>query len=290
MLDTAHSDIATATLIEAYFASKSAHDAAGAVAFFAPDAVTYTDAPLGWAIDGFAGIRSAFEQTMPHWGAGRSYPTAILGALDEASGSLLVRFTNTPGIVGNHRLHLTAAVDVRDGRFLRWIDYWDTGDLDTAFREQARAPVSAFPTDFREAQLGATEQGTVGDVAAELQAALGAGEVTRAASLFDEDAVLTDLALRTSIVGRSAIERYLARTSGRLPYAAGSRLRHVLGRDRAGGYEWHGAPGTAVHAGITTLILHGGGLIEDATTVYDSVELDPVTRDALIAAATSPWR
>ena len=35
-----------------------------------------------------------------------------------------------------------------------------------------------------------------------------------------------------------AIERYLSRDAGPVPYGKGAALAHVVGSDQGGGYEW----------------------------------------------------
>jgi len=289
VLDATHSDAETMALLVSYFIAKTAQDPDASLAFFAPDALTYSDAPLGWAVDGKPAIHSSFASVMPSWGEARSYPTAVLGSLTDGSGSLVVRFTNTPGIVGDNLLHVMAAVDVRDSRFVRWVDYWDTSELAEAFRDQVRASEDSFPTSHHEDELLRAEHGAVGEVAAALHQALAKGEAGRAAALFDADATFTDLALRTHLLGGEAIGTYVQRSLDLLPFGRGAGLRHVLGSGAVGGYEWLGAPGARVPVGITSLVLTDEGLIGEATTVYDGRELSPPGRDSLIAAATTPW-
>ena len=77
-LDLRHTDESTARLFFAdYFSAKSEHGAAKTAGFFSADAITYSDAPLGWAANGKANIEVAFQAAMPRWQEGRSNPTAI---------------------------------------------------------------------------------------------------------------------------------------------------------------------------------------------------------------------
>jgi ketosteroid isomerase-like protein len=288
VLDLEAVDPATGEFFIAYFSAKSAHDAAAATAFFADDALTYTDAPLGWSVNGRAAIDSSFAGAMPNWGEGRSYPTAILGSIGDGDGSALVAFTNTPGIVGSERLHILAAVDVRANRIIRWVDYWDSSGMDQDFRAQVRTPEEVFPVSFREQEVPALTTGAVGEVASALQAALGTGDAAAAAALFDDDATWDDRALRTRLVGRHAIERFLRDAASTSPFGTGSRLRHVVGHGTAGGVEWFGSAATGVPSGVTALILTGENRIATAATVYDGVLLGSDHRSALIEVATRP--
>ncbi|WIX80438.1 hypothetical protein QRX50_06575 [Amycolatopsis carbonis] len=89
--------------------------------------------------------------------------------------------------------------------------------------------------------------------AARLNAALGRGDTT---GLFAEDAVFEDLALRSRIVGRQAIDACVARASDRLPYGRGATIRHTVGSHLGGGYEWTNASARADH-GIIAIELDG---------------------------------
>ncbi len=287
MLDLAHTNPETADLMAGYFAAKSAHDAASTAAFFSSDAITYSDAPLGWAMNGKVAIEKAFHAAMPQWRDGRSYPTAIFGGISGGDGSALVAFTNTPGIVGNELLHIIAAVDVRAGKILRWVDYWDSSSIDQAFRAQVRAPTETFPVTFGEDQVVTKPSGKIADASAALQQALASGDASAAASLFDYDASWEDLTLRTHIIGRSAIERYLRGSAAMSPYGLGSRMRHVVGSGNAGGFEWSGAPATDAPSGVTALALTPQGHIARGTTVYDGKLLGADARRKLVELATA---
>jgi hypothetical protein len=54
-------------VFERFFETKTARDAERTMAFFAPDAVRYTDATLGWEFDSHAALSTAMEQGMPGW-------------------------------------------------------------------------------------------------------------------------------------------------------------------------------------------------------------------------------
>jgi hypothetical protein len=60
-------------VFERFFETKTARDAEGTMAFFAPDMVCYIDATLGWEFDSHAALQAAME--LP-----RHPPTTDLGA------------------------------------------------------------------------------------------------------------------------------------------------------------------------------------------------------------------
>ena len=73
--------------------------------------VTYTDATLGWPLDGFDAVKNIFLQYMPNWPkTGLSYPTRIIGGANSA----VVAFTDTPELFGGE-LRILGAVDFKDG-------------------------------------------------------------------------------------------------------------------------------------------------------------------------------
>ncbi len=288
ILDLTHTDADTADYLAGYFAAKTAQDAEATREYFSPDALTYSDAPLGWVMVGAETIAQAFAAAMPQWGEGTSYPTAILGSRNGGDGSALVAFTNTPGIVGNELLHILAAVDFRAGKIIRWVDYWDSSSIDQGFRDMVRTPADSFPLTFSENEVVPIPLGAIGDASTSLQEALAAGDAAQAAALFDFDASWEDQSLRVKVIGRPAIERYLDRSLALSPYGPQSRLRHVVGHENAGAFEWIAAPATHVLSGITALTLTTDGLVARATTVYDGKLLAPDTRTTLITLATAP--
>ncbi len=288
VIDLEYTDAGTAALLRDYFAAKSRHDAGATIAFFSDAAITYTDAPLGWAINGRSNIENGFSSAMPQWGQGKSYPTRILGSFGDGDGSAVVAFTNTPGIVGNELLHILAAVDVRDGKIVRWVDYWDSSGIDEEFRRQVRTPDDAFPLTFGEDEVPRRDRRRIDSVGSSLLDALGSGDAVAAAALFDDDGVWEDMSLRIKVVGGPAIERHFQSSRELSPHGLRSRLRHVVGDDGGGGVEWFAAPSTNVLSGITALTLTGEGKIARATTVYDARLLASATRETLITLATRP--
>jgi hypothetical protein len=88
--------------------------------------------------------------------------------------------------------------------------------------------------------------------------------------MFSADAVYTDAALHAQILGRLAIERYLARALGSVPYGKGAMLAHVVGGDQGGGYEWRLDASLPIKRGNTSLALDANGKITQLTVIYDS--------------------
>jgi hypothetical protein len=66
-------------LLETFFATKTAGDVDGTMAYFAPDMAACIDATLGWDLDSYAALKAVFEQYMPTWAPpARSYASKIL--------------------------------------------------------------------------------------------------------------------------------------------------------------------------------------------------------------------
>ena len=105
------------------------------------------------------------------------------------------------------------------------------------------------------------------------------------AALFSSDAVYEDMTLRTQILGRPAIERYLGRALAKLPAGTGSLMLHVVGGDMGGGFEWQTAPAyrTTVRHGITAIALDAQGQVSRLTTLWDGAML-PLDEAKALAA------
>jgi len=87
--------------------------------------------------------------------------------------------------------------------------------------------------------------------------------------LFSTDAVYEDVPAHIQITSRSSIQAYLTKAAVILPYAGhGTGVRHVLGSDSGGGYEWTVASGP-VPRGITALELDPWGKIERFTATWN---------------------
>ena len=140
--------------MQEFFATKTACDVAGTMAYFSPDLATYTDATLGWDIPGYAALEATFTQYMPNWKPpARSYFTALFSNEHSA----LIHMVDTPELFGGE-LRILAAVDFADGRIVRWVDYWDATSFDGDLYAQMRTPAEAFPTDLKDGVVGT--QGT----------------------------------------------------------------------------------------------------------------------------------
>ena len=97
-----------------------------------------------------------------------------------------------------------------------------------------------------------------------------------------------DMSLRTQVIGRIEATRYLGRILGDVPYGRSSQLRHVVGGSRGGGFEWTAGPDTDMLVGITALELDADGLITRVTSVYDSRQVEPARKAALVGASFAP--
>jgi ketosteroid isomerase-like protein len=183
-------------------------------------------------------LRDVYVEYMPKWPAtGLSYPTRILG--DERSA--LVAFTDTPELFGAE-IRSLAAIDIRDGKIVRWVDYWDGRHFGAELAAKIRTPSDKFPTDFKEATFPAMLRQRSAQRRTSCSRPSRATDAKTAAALFSSDAVYEDMTLRTQILGRLAIERYLRRALDKLPAGTGSSMLHVVGGDMGGGFEWRTAP------------------------------------------------
>ncbi|MEZ4552453.1 MAG: hypothetical protein R3B59_00935 [Dehalococcoidia bacterium] len=263
---------------ERFYRVKSSADVEGTMGFFSSGLVTYTDATLGWGLDGFEALRGLFAQYMPTWpSTARSYHTGVLAG----ESSALVRMVDTPELFGGE-LRILGAVDFVDGKIVRWVDYWDSSFFDAAAYEAMRTPAESFPRDLKESRVPSQAAPELTEAASELQRAFAAADVAAVAARLHADVLFEDMALRAQLVGRAEATRYLERVLGEAPYGRGSRLRHVVGGAAGGGFEWTAADGLV---GITALELDGAGLVTRVTSVYDSRQLAAERRAALVVAA-----
>lgn len=76
-----------------------------------------------------------------------------------------------------------------------------------------------------------------------------------------------DLTLHIQSIGQLAITAYLKCSLSQFPYGPGTLVRHIVGSDFGGGYEWisHSTPSHDV----TGLELNSQGLISRLTAVWD---------------------
>ena len=258
--DVSHASPAAAEAFKRFFVPKSAHHPAELMANFSKTGVLYIDATSGgiWpSWDALDKIFSGFLPKAPP--AALSYPVRILG--DKRSA--LVAFTDTPQLFGRELRILGAVSFDEHGKIIRWMDYWDGR---SSGAKNTIGPT--YPTDFHDTIGFAT--GRIDATATKLQLAFAAGNAAGAAAMFSSDAVYEDMALHGQILGRLAIQRYLARALPKLPYGPGASVAHVVGADAGGGYEWSAAQGFPQRRGNTALELDAAGQITRLTVVYDS--------------------
>ncbi len=276
--DTSHASPAAAAQFRAFFGPKSAHDPKALMDRFAHKDVLYIDATSGgiWPTwDSLNAIFSGFLPKTPP--AALSYPLRIYGD----GKSAIVAFVDTPELFGRELRILGAVSFDKDGRVIRWMDYWDgrsSGAKNTIGPN--------YPTDFHDDVGAAT--GGIADVSHKLQQAFAAGDAAAATALFSPDAVYEDMALHNQILGHLAIQRYLTRALAKAPYGPGASVAHVVGADKGGGYEWRAGPAFPMRRGVTALALDAQGRITRLTTVYDSSLLSDADYRALSQLSIEP--
>ncbi len=147
-----------------------------------------------------------------------------------------------------------------------------------------RTPADKFPTDFKESTAPDNAAPTIRAAAGKLQAALAGNDSKAAAALFSSDAEYEDLTVRTLVLGRLAIERYLGRALAKLAYGAGPSLLHVVGSNVGGGYEWQATPAyrASVRRGISAITLDQDAKITRLTTVWDGAVIPDADIKVLI--------
>ena len=274
--DTSHASPGVAALFRDFFTAKSLHQPEPLMAYFAKDDVLYIDASSGGIWPSWDALNTIFTTYMPKWPAsGLSYPTRIDG--DEHSA--LVAFTDTPELFGKELRILGAVSFDARGKIIRWMDYWDGRSS-----QRTTTPFKpTYPTEFAD-DVG-NAGGKIHDAAAALAGAFAAGDAKAAAAMFAYDAVYEDMALHAQILGRLAIERYLMRALGSMPYGKGAALAHVVGSDQGGGYEWRADVSFPMKRGNTALELDKDGHIARLAVVYDSGLLPDAQYRALVTLA-----
>lgn len=252
-----------------YFEAKSAYDVERTMSFYSPSRTSHNDATLGWTFESWDAIRGVLTEYMPKWGDGISYATEILG--DERSAVLFIY--DSPELFGGE-VRAISAVDLEDGRFTRFVDYWDSRHFGAATAAGMRAPLDAFPQTFGDETLPSNADSAISQLVDELSDALAASQAARATELFAADAVMEDMTLRTSLRGRRAIGGHLERALDRLPYGPGTNVRRILGNELGGGFEWVNLE-HPVGRGVVALAMDPQGLISRFTTVWDGALLGP---------------
>jgi len=280
IVDASHATPKAAAFFKSFFTAKSKHSVDATMSHFSEKKVTYIDATLGWPFYDHKSLKGVFAAYMPKWPAsGLSYPTRILGN----ESSALVAFTDTPELFGSE-IRILAAIDLKDGKVIRWIDYWDGRHFGAKLAAKMRTPAAKFPKDFQEKSAEGNASAKIREVAAKLNAAFAAKDAKAAAALFSYDAVYEDMTLRAQVLGQMAIERYLVRALASLPYGDGAAVLHVVGGDKGGGYEWRAGPKyqANVGRGITALALDGDGKIVRLTAVWDGAVVPDAEVKAMV--------
>jgi len=118
------------------------------------------------------------------------------------------------------RSRILAAVDFKDGKVVRRIDYWDSSfGAETATKMQT--PANKFPTNFDYDVASESTSAKIRGVAQKLAAAFAAGDAKAADELFSNDAVYLDRALRVRILGK--LGKYLSRVLPTMPCGSGAK-------------------------------------------------------------------
>jgi hypothetical protein len=277
VVDTSHATPQVASFFKSYFTAKSEHKPVPTTDHFSEAHLTYIDAALGWPFYSKKGMTDLFEQYMPKWPpAGLSYPTRITGDMHSA----LVAFTDTPELFGGE-IRILAAIDFKDGKIVRWIDYWDGRSFGAETAAKFRTPPDKFPTNFDYDVVSDGASAKVKDVADKLATAFASGDAKAAEALFTYDAVYLDRALRARILGRLAIGKYLSRILAAAPYGKGAKLVHVVGSDQGGGYEWTNAD-ASVKRGVVAIELNEAGQINRLDATWDNGVMSDAELQALV--------
>jgi len=87
------------------------------------------------------------------------------------------------------------------------------------------------------------------------------------------------------VLGRIEAERYLSRVLPTCPYGLDSRLRHIVGGNGGGGFEWTADATSNGIPGITAIEVDDDGVITRVSSTYDSRQLDPDHKASLARAA-----
>lgn len=281
MIDTSAATPGALRQVAGFYHDKARRDVDASIENFREEPFVYIDATLGTRFPTREVLRGLLGQGMPAWPEGaNSYLTRVVG--DE--NSAIVYFTNDPGIFFPADMRSVSAVNFVDGKIARWIDYWDANHIGAANLEGWRHPQEEFPADFGEPQVGEVASTRLQQVVASLNHALAAADLTATAALFAPDATFVDLPGHVRVAGPRHVAGFLTAAQGALPYLGhGVEVRHVLGADAGGGYEWT-ATGT-VKRGINVLMLDEQGLITSFESMWDGSQVDDDTLLALAKAA-----
>ena len=193
----------------------------------------------------------------------------------------MVAFTDTPELFGGE-IRILAAIDFKDGKVVRWIDYWDGRSFGAEAAAKIRTPPDKFPTNFDYDVASDGASAKIKDVVAEARRRLRRGR--RGGSR-------RAVQLRRRL-SRPRVARAHSRQSTRsgniwracwptVPYGKGSKLMHVVGSDQGGGYEWTNAD-SSVKRGIVAIDLNSAGQIERLDTTWDNGVMSDADLQALV--------
>lgn len=268
--DTSHATQGLVDFAKKHFTAKSKQELETLLSCYSKRGLkTYADATLGWVFPDYEALSAGYGQYMPNWEGGVSYSTRLLG--DERSAVIAMR--NSPELFGGE-IHALSAVDFdEEGKVVRWVDYWDSRHFGLELASQLRVPAEKFPESFGEDRVSSSASTVMRDTVDALNGALARRDAAAAAALFTVDASVVNLSLRSIVPGRAAIERFFERSARAASQGSGFEIRHVLGSDAGGGYEWTN-PDHPAKRGMTALELDSNGLISSMIAVWDSAQVD----------------
>ena len=272
-----HATPETAKLFYDAFEAKSTGRAEDLMSHFSTDMVGYCDTTLGWPCKTFEPLLAAFKKNMPNWTNGLSYPVEVLGGPESA----VVYFVDTPELFGSD-LRVVGVVDVRDGKIIRWADYWDGSSYPIDGFNKILMPPEKFNKDYLEGKIDQRASDEIVGISEAFANALSTGSQDKFDALFSYGVVFEDAALRTRIVGEPAVLAYLKRSIEKVPYGKGVSIRHIAGGERGGGFEWTSSGQTGVKIGVAALTLNDAGKIERVTMMYNGRRLSEGTKRELI--------
>lgn len=274
--DTTHASADLVQIMRGFFSAKSRHDPDTLMTFFSRDAAFYIDATSGNVWPSWQALSDVFHAFLPPAPPDAlSYPIRLVGDTNSA----LVSFEDTPALFGAELRILGSVTFDRQGKIIRWIDYWDGRSA-----QRATSITSSYPTDFRDQVVNTSAQMT--SVAQRLQAAFAAADPAAATALFSFDAVVEDMAAHSRVQGQLQIQRYFTRALPVVPYGNGASLAHVVGGTHGGGYEWiASASATPMRRGNAAIELDPAGKISRFTVIYDSGLLSSSAYQTLVMLA-----
>ena len=260
--DTSHCTPEAAGIFRGFFTAKSEHDLTALMSYFSTANTTYIDACLGVSLPSWEAVDSTFAAVFASVPASAiSYPLRIVGDTRSA----VVELVDTPDFFVPQELRALSSVTFdRQGKIVRWVDYWDGR---SSLIQNTIA--STYPANFKDSEQNADPVAV--QAAQKLQAAFAAGDAAAAVALMSYDVVHEDLAAHTRLRGQEQARRYYTRALNALPYGPGAALVHAEGGSQGGGYEWSAAPVAApMRRGHTCVELDQAGQISRLTAVYDS--------------------